>query len=278
MPQWIEFLIKVEAVYKEQILPSSVSSHLAAHSRQPQTANAEGAPCWLDLGLCNRLGSPTAHSGQAQTTNAKRAPLLAGLRSLLQPGFPNLFKSKLQRGRRRLYQKLSVAVTNYIISVHDCKIYTINAVFGFTKKVLVGYVSILPYFGSASYLYQRMFMGLNISPSICQSYKNAILECLQSRKHCEAIMDDLLLFTTPKRAHMAKLEDSLKALLKNGLKISPKKCQLFKTELQYIGDVIFIKDRKVCVKPWGSRLEAIQKLQMLMTPKGCRSLAGMGNF
>ena len=122
-------------------MSSPVSSHLAAHLRQAQTMNAEGAPCQLDLGLCYRLGSPTAHSGQAQTTNAKRAPLLAGHRSLLQPGLPNLFKSKLQRGRRRLYQKLSVAVTDYIISVHACKSYAINAVSGFTKKVLVGYVS-----------------------------------------------------------------------------------------------------------------------------------------
>ena len=48
---------------------------------------------------------------------------------------------------------------------------------------------------------------------------------------------------------MAKLEDLLKALLKNRLKISPKKCQLFKTESQYMGNAIFIKDRKVCVKP-----------------------------
>ena len=31
-------------------------------------------------------------------------------------------------------------------------------------------------------------------------------------------------------------------------------------ELQYMGNVIFIKDRKVCVKPLRSRLEAIQKL------------------
>ena len=35
-------------------------------------------------------------------------------------------------------------------------------------------------------------------------------------------MDDLLLFTPTKKAHMAKLEDLLKALLKNWLKISPK--------------------------------------------------------
>ena len=45
-----------------------------------------------------------------------------------------------------------------------------------------------------------------------------------------------------------------------------------------MGNVIFIKDRKVCVKPLRSRLEAIQKLQPLTTPKGCRSLTGMVNF
>ena len=91
------------------------------------------------------------------------------------------------------------------------------------------FCSILPYFGSALYIYQRMPMGLNISPSIWLSYVNAILDCLATRKHCKAITDDLLLFTPSKKAHMAKLEDLLKALLKNGLKISLKKCQLFKT-------------------------------------------------
>ena len=61
-------------------------------------------------------------------------------------------------------------------------------------------------------------MGLNISSSIWQSYINTILDCLETRKHCEAIMDDLLLFTPSKKAHMAKLEDLLKALLKMGSK------------------------------------------------------------
>ena len=58
------------------------------------------------------------------------------------------------------------------------------------------YCGILPYFGSASYLYQRMPMGLNVSPPIWQMYINTILNTLQSRKYCEAIMDDLLLFYT----------------------------------------------------------------------------------
>ena len=91
-------------------------------------------------------------------------------------------------------------------------------------------------------------------------------------------MDDLLLFIPSKETHMNKLEDLLKALLKNGLKISPKKCQLFKTSLQYMGNEIFIENKKVCVKSLRSRLEAIQKLQPPKTTKGCRSFEGVINF
>ena len=82
-------------------------------------------------------------------------------------------------------------------------------------------------------------------------------------------MDDLLLFTPTKKSHFAKLEDLLKALCKNGLKISLKKCQLFKTELQYMGNTIFRKDRRVCGKPLKSRMEAIQKLKPPRMAKGC---------
>ena len=88
-----------------------------------------------------------------------------------------------------------------------------------------------------------------------------------------------ILYCSPhQKSHTNKLEDILKALLKNGLKISPKKCQLFKASLQYMGNEIFIENKKVCVKPLTSRLEAIQKLQPSKTPKGYRSFAGVVNF
>ena len=105
------------------------------------------------------------------------------------------------------------------------------------------YCGILLYSGSASYLYQRMLMGLNISPAIWQSYINAILDCLQSRRYCEAI-----------------------------------KCHLFKTELQYMGNTIFIKGKRFCVRPLCSRMEAIQKPKPLTTIKGCEGFAVMVNF
>ena len=139
-------------------------------------------------------------------------------------------------------------------------------------KSSMKYCGKLPYFGSASYLYQRMPMGLNISPTVWQSYINAILSCLSSRQHCEAVMDDLLLFTSNQHMHFEKLIDLLRALCKNSLKISPKKCQLFKTELQYMGNTIFIKDKRVCVKPLQSRLETIQKLKPLQIKKVVKAL------
>ena len=91
-------------------------------------------------------------------------------------------------------------------------------------------------------------MGLNISPSIWQSYINAILNCLQSKKYCEATMDDLLLFTLLKSSHIAKLGRFIESIVEEWFENIPK-------------DEIFIRDKRVCVKPPRSRLEVIQKLQ-----------------
>ena len=61
-------------------------------------------------------------------------------------------------------------------------------------------------------------MGLNISPSIWQSYINMILNCLQSKKYCEAIKDDLLLFTSSKRSHIDELGRSTKSIIEEWTK------------------------------------------------------------
>ena len=108
------------------------------------------------------------------------------------------------------------------------------------------YCGILPYFGSTSYLYQRMPMGLNISPSIWQSYMKVILDFLLSRKYCEAIMDDLLLFTPSKRSHMDKLYDLWKALLKNRLKISPKENANYLKQIYNIWAMKYLFKTKEC--------------------------------
>ena len=45
-----------------------------------------------------------------------------------------------------------------------------------------------------------------------------------------------------------------------------------------MGNTIFIKEKRICVKPLRSRLEAIQKLKPPTNQKGCRSFAGIVNF
>ena len=91
-------------------------------------------------------------------------------------------------------------------------------------------------------------------------------------------MDDLLLFTPSKESHMNKLEDLLKALLKNGLMISPKKCQLSKTSLQYMGNGIFIQNRKVCVQPLKKQIGSNSKTTTSKNSKGMQKFCRYGEF
>ena len=114
-----------------------------------------------------------------------------------------------------------------------------------------------------------MPMGLNISLPVWQSNINVILDCLQSRKYCEAIMDDILLFTPSKDSHNNKLEDLLKALLRNGLKISPKEMPIIQDQPAIHGKCNTYTKQKVCVQPSRNRLEAIQKIT---TPKDSKSM------
>ena len=67
------------------------------------------------------------------------------------------------------------------------------------------------------------------------------------------------------------------SIMQKWLEISPKKYQLFKTEFQYMENTIFIKEKRVCVKPLRSRLEAIQKIKPPTNQKGCRSFEGVVN-
>ena len=98
------------------------------------------------------------------------------------------------------------------------------------QKIQKRYCGILPYFSSALYLYQRMPRGLNISPSIWQSYINTILDCLKNRKYCKAVMDDLLLFTPSKSSHTDKLEDFVKGIVEKWIKNLPKEVTIFQNQ------------------------------------------------
>ena len=73
-------------------------------------------------------------------------------------------------------------------------------------------------------------MGLAISPQIWIDYIEDILCGMDNKQDFIAIMDDLLVHGL-KENHLNRLETLFKAMIKHGLKLSPKKCQLFRKHL-----------------------------------------------
>ena len=121
-------------------------------------------------------------------------------------------------------------------------------------------------------------MGLSVSPAIWQNFIQTVLEEIPDyRKHYLAIMDDIMIHSKVSD-HMSLVIKLLKALIRNGLKISPKKCQLFKTDLVYMGHTMLIENGLPKLKPLKTRVEAILKLEPPKTIKDCRSFCGMVNY
>ena len=139
------------------------------------------------------------------------------------------------------------------------------------------FCGITPYSGSPTYIYQRLGMGLSVSPAIWQNFITKVLDNLPDRKHHMAIMDDCLVHSSYK-SHEWHLVNLFKALIDNGLKISPRKCQFYRHELTYMGHQILIRDKRPCITPMKTRIDAILKLNQPRTPKDCKSFCGMVNF
>ena len=140
------------------------------------------------------------------------------------------------------------------------------------------FCGITPYYGSDSYLYQRLGMRLSVSPAIWQNFIQKVLqEIPDHRKNHLAIMDDCLVFSK-KYDHLKHLTDLFKALIRNGLKISPRKCKLFKTSLVYMGHQVSIIDGIPHITPVKSRVDAIVKLDPPKSPKNCKQFCGMVNY
>ena len=140
------------------------------------------------------------------------------------------------------------------------------------------FCAITPYYGSDSYLYQRLGMVLSVSPAIWQNFIQKVLqEIPDHRKNHLAIIDDCLVFSK-KYNHLRHLTDLFKALIRNGLKISPRKCKLFKTSLVYMGHQVSIIDGIPHITPVKSRVDAIVKLDPPKSPKNCKQFCGMVNY
>ena len=120
------------------------------------------------------------------------------------------------------------------------------------------FCDILPYFGTTIYVYHRMSVGLNVCPAKWQFYTNYSKQSCERSKHLA--MNDYLLLNSSKHHHWKYAKDLIKVLLKNGLKVPPMKSLLLKTEITVHVHYIFIKDKRVCIKPVNTqRMSAVRK-------------------
>ena len=140
------------------------------------------------------------------------------------------------------------------------------------------FCGITPYYGSDSYLYQRLGMGLSVSPAIWQNFIQRVLQEIPNyRKNYLAIMDDIL--THSKREdHTGYLIDLFKAIIRNGLKISPRKCKLFKTELVFMGVIIKIEDGMPKMQPLKSRNRCYSESKATKDCERMQIFCGMVNY
>ena len=120
-------------------------------------------------------------------------------------------------------------------------------------------------------------MGIDCAPQIWMDYITLFLSELEDKKRYITITDDLLIHST-KVAHWKVLEQLLKSMCKNGLRHSPKKCQLFKTQLTYVGNEFSINKRTMTIIPLRSRTEAINKIPTPKTPKQSKGFCGVVNY
>ena len=141
------------------------------------------------------------------------------------------------------------------------------------------YSGITPYYGSPTYHYLCMGMGMSVSPQIWQQFVDLVFQdnLIKHKQNFDAIMDDTFIYSTAEE-HMDDLMDLFKVLRKYGLKLSPHKCQFFKKKIVYMGLEFQIQGDKVCYTPLKDKCDAIRNLESPKTLRQTRAFCGMVNL
>ena len=141
------------------------------------------------------------------------------------------------------------------------------------------YCGITPYYGSPTYHYLCMGMGMSVSPQIWQQFIDLVFQddLIKRKQNFDVIMDDTFIHSTAEE-HMDNLIDLFKVLRKYGLKLSPHKCQFFKKKIIYMGLEFQIQEDKVCYTPLKDKCDAIRNLESPKTLRQTRAFCGMVNF
>ena len=126
---------------------------------------------------------------------------------------------------------------------------------------------------SGSYAYQFMPLGLICSGD---SYNRLMAKIIGSMKllNCLNYVDDIVLFSDTHRSHAQSLETLLKRLAYYRLRIKGTKCQIMKSEVQFVG----LRLNGLGIKPDERKCELISRLKSPTNQRMLRSFLSLMSY
>ena len=117
------------------------------------------------------------------------------------------------------------------------------------------------------YQFKVMPFGLTNAPATFQRLMERVLAGLQW-EICLVYIDDVIIFSRTVDQHLTQLRTVFQRLMMAGLKLKPKKCNLFRKQVQYLGHVV--GDKGIQTDP--EKIEVIKDWPTPQTLKEVRSL------
>jgi hypothetical protein len=91
---------------------------------------------------------------------------------------------------------------------------------------------------------------------------------------CFVYIDDILVFSKTEQDHLVHIKQVLSKLREYSLKASLKKCEFFRSQVQFLGFILSSKG--LCMDPW--KLDTIVKWLLPVTLKCLQRFLGFCNF
>ena len=120
------------------------------------------------------------------------------------------------------------------------------------------------------FCFQRLSFGITSAPEFFQKKMSSILSDL---KGVVCMIDDVLVYGSSHKEHDDRLEVVLNRLQKAGVTLNKEKCKFWKTNIQFLGQIIDGEG----VRPDPTKVKAIQQFQQPTNVKELHRFLGMAN-
>ena len=118
------------------------------------------------------------------------------------------------------------------------------------------------------YRYNRLPMGLSISPDAAQEIMERVLSAVND---IEIYIDDIACFSNSWDDHLQLLDKVLTILQKHNFTINPRKCEWAVQETDFLGYWL----TPTGIKPWKKKIDSILKMQKPKNVKELQSFLGL---